>query len=300
MGVSPISGVPDTPFLIVFTDLDGTLLDYTTYGWEEALPALHMCKRLEIPVVLVSSKTRAEMDLLRHHMSISAPFISENGGGIYFPREAFKEPPEGAIVAPELEVQKGKGGKGLWQWPLGLPHAYLVRELQGVREELGWEIRGFSDMNIEEISYLTGLDKEGARLAAMREFDEPFVILEQQEPDGEALSRALSKRGLTVTPGGRLYHLKGKNDKGKAMGKLISWYRGFRGRIMSIALGDSPNDFPMLERADFPVLVRSGRGFPGLRERIPRLRVTPNAGPKGWNEAVLEILKEKKLERVNV
>jgi hypothetical protein len=70
---------------VVFTDLDGTLLDHDTYGWEEALPALERCKRLLIPIVLVSSKTRAEMDQLRIKLSISAPFISENGGGIFSP-----------------------------------------------------------------------------------------------------------------------------------------------------------------------------------------------------------------------
>ena len=70
---------------VVFTDLDGTLLDHDTYGWEEARPALERCKRLFIPIVLVSSKTRAEMDHLRVKLSISSPFISENGGGIFFP-----------------------------------------------------------------------------------------------------------------------------------------------------------------------------------------------------------------------
>lgn len=299
MGVSPISGVPDTPFFMIFTDLDGTLMDYATYGWKEAIPALDMCKKHEVSVVFASSKTRAEMDLLRRSMSLSDPFISENGGGIFFPRETFKAPPPQAIAAPAQEGQKAQRGKGHWQWSLGLPYADLIKGLQGLRDELGWHIRGFSDMGIEEISCLTGLDKESARLATMREFDEPFVILDQQKTDKEALSEAAAKRGLRVISGGRFYHLKGKNDKGEAMEKLISWYRGFHEKILSIGLGDSPNDFPMLERADFPVLVRSRQEFPGLKEKIPRLRITRDMGPEGWNSAVLEILGGRDEERSN-
>jgi len=270
------------PVIVVFTDLDGTLLDHDTYGWEGAVPALDLCKRLLIPIVLASSKTRAEMDQLRLKLSPDAPFISENGGGIFFPGDATYDPPPGAILDGDL-----------WKWSLGLPYADLVRELGGIRDELGWNIKGFSDMGIDDISDLTGLDKKSARLAAMREFDEPFIILEQDPVDRESLGKAAEQRGLTITEGGRFFHLNGKNDKGQAMQKLMSLYKRLHGNIVSVALGDSPNDFSMLECADYPVLVRSKRNFEGLKNRIPRLIITSEMGPKGWNAALLEILDEK-------
>lgn len=279
MGENPISGVSDTPFFVIFTDLDGTLLDHTTYKWEEALPALDLCKRLQVPVILVSSKTRAEMDLIRRELSIFAPFVSENGGGIFFPQEECEAPP------PPTSLNGG-----LWTWPLGIPYARIVQGLQQIREELKWHIKGFSDMSIEEISQLTGLDHETSRLAAMREYDEPFVIADRPAPDTDALFKAAARRGLTVTVGGRFYHLKGKNDKGQAMEKLISWYRQSHGKVVSVALGDSPNDIPMLERADYPFLIKSSRDFPISKKRIPRLRFTREQGAKGWNAAVLDLL----------
>ena len=273
---------------IVFTDLDGTLLDHDTYGWEDALPALDRCKRLFIPIVLVSSKTRAEMDSLRLKLSIDAPFISENGGGIFFPADTTEDPPPDAFLDGDL-----------WKWSLGLPYVDLIRELDGIRNESGWDIKGFSDMRIDDISDLTGLDRRSARLAAMREFDEPFIILDQDPVDRESLKKAAAKRGLTITEGGRFFHLNGKNDKGQAMQKLMSLYKQFYGKMFSVALGDSPNDFSMLECADYPVLVRSKRNFEGLKKRIPRLMVTSNMGPKGWNSAILGIL-DKKEETTNV
>ena len=270
-----------TPFHMIFSDLDGTLLDTHTYGWEEALPALNLCARRGVPVILVSSKTRAEMDQLRRRMSIFAPFISENGGGIFFPRESVKTPPSGASM-----------DQGLWKWSLGLSYSLLIKGLQEIREDLGWNLRGFSNMSIEEISRLTGLDRDTSRLAAMREYDEPFIVLGKQVFDENALFEAAAKRGLLITAGGRFYHLQGKNDKGQAMEKVTAWYRQDHGQVLTIALGDSPNDFPMLERADLPFLIRSQNEFPELKDRIPRLMVSSEMGPKGWNSVVLDVLGE--------
>ena len=286
MGKSATARTSGTPFFIIFSDLDGTLLDQDSYGWKEAIPALEMCERLHIPVILSSSKTRAEIEPLRRKLSISAPFISENGGGIFFPAESFKQPPPGASF-----------DKGLWKWSLGLSYNHLIRGLKEIRDELALNIKGFSDMSIEEISGLTGLDRETSHLAAMREFDEPFVAHEKKPLDKKSLLKAAEKRGFMVTCGGRFYHLQGKNDKGQAMERVLSFYKRDHGQALTIALGDSPNDFTMLERADFPVLIRSHREFPELKEKIPGLRITREMGPKGWNRAILDILGKKEEKR---
>lgn len=285
-----------SPFWIIFTDLDGTLLDHNSYRWEEAQPALDLCKRLNIPVVLVSSKTRAEIDFLRCKLSMSAPFISENGGGIFFPSEVFNDPSTRNLLVTSQEMPLVKTDKDLWKWSLGLPYDHLIKGLREIRDELRWNIKGFSDMSIEEISNLTGLDRQTSRLAAMREYDEPFIILEKQLPDTSVLFNAAAKKGFVVTVGRRFYHLQGKNDKGQSMEKVISWYKQLHDNIVSLALGDSQNDFPMLKRADYSVLVRSQSDFQTPNVKIPRLRVTNEIGPKGWNSAVLEILDKKEGE----
>lgn len=286
--IPPMKGNPaqeesGTPFVVIFSDLDGTLLDHDTYEWTEAKPALDLCKDLAYPIILVSSKTRAEMEPLRREMSISDPFITENGGGIFFPYSAALPPP------PEASLNAGK--EGLWKLSLGLPYQHLVKMLQEIREELGLNLKGFSDMKADEISRLTGLDPGTSRLAAKREYDEPFVIIDEQPLDRKALINAAKQRGLTITSGGRFCHLQGGNDKGQSMEIIITWYGQTHGRVISIALGDSPNDFPMLGRADYPVLIRSRHNFQSLKDKIPRLKVTREMGPSGWNSALLGILK---------
>ncbi|MGD8227088.1 MAG: HAD-IIB family hydrolase [Desulfobacteraceae bacterium] len=275
-GVSPKALVP---FVVIFTDLDGTLLDHETYGWEEAKPALNLCKALQVPLILVSSKTRAEMDVLRHELGLTSPFISENGGGIFFPEEGSHPVPPDTVVEDRL-----------WKWSLGLPYQSLVKALGEIRDELGWNIRGFSDMSLEEVSGLTGLGLESSRLASLREYDEPFILVEEGERDLDVLYDAAKRRGLNITSGGRFYHLHGKNDKGVSVDKLVAWYGEQHSHVMTMALGDSPNDFSMLKRVTYPVLIRSSRQFPELKALIPGLQVTKEKGPKGWNAAVLEIL----------
>jgi mannosyl-3-phosphoglycerate phosphatase len=281
MTVEPGPMESPAPYYVIFTDLDGSLLDHDTYSWAEASKALSLCRRRRVPVVMVSSKTGAEMAVIAEKMTLSAPFISENGGGIFAPEDVFASMPDGA-------VRQG----GYLVYTLGTPYAELVSALQKIRDELAWDIRGFSDMDVMEISRRTGLGRDEARLAAQRDFDEPFVVLCPTRPDVEVLIRAAQKRGLQITTGGRFFHLHGASDKGLAMEKVVSWYRASRGEVATVALGDSPNDFSMLERAVYPVLVRSGRTFPELRRKIPGLIVTNQIGPRGWNQAVLDILSQ--------
>jgi mannosyl-3-phosphoglycerate phosphatase len=265
--------------LLIFTDLDGTLLDHDTYRWDEAQPALSLCRKQGVPVILVSSKTRAEIHALHVELGLAAPFVYENGGGIFFPLESALEPPAEALLID-----------GLRKWPLGSPYPELVAALREIREELRWTIRGFSDMTVGEISRLTGLDPERARLAAMREYDEPFTVLSREGVDRERLDKAAARRGLRVTEGGRFFHLHGACDKGQALDKLVHWYEKSCGPAKIMALGDGPNDFTMLKRADYPVLVKSSQTYPELFKEIPSLKGTEEAGPAGWNAAVKAVL----------
>jgi mannosyl-3-phosphoglycerate phosphatase len=271
----------EIPFIVIFTDLDGTLLDHDSYSWKAAESALEYCKRLDVPIILASSKTRAEMGVLRKTLGLRYPFISENGGGLFFPMADGEKAPAGASRTEDM-----------WKLSLGAPYGQLVAALGEIRRELGWNIRGFSDMQPPEISLVTGLDLDAARLAAEREFDEPF-LLEEAVGDLDFLYRAVRRRGLHMTQGGRFFHLHGDNDKGVAVNKMTSWYHEAHQHVFTAALGDSPNDFGMLKEVDYPVLIRSSRDFPGIEEQIPGLRRSREKGPRGWNTMVLNLLTDK-------
>lgn len=284
-------------YLLIFTDLDDTLLDHERYSWEKAEPALDFCRKLGMPIILATSKTRAEIELLHGSLRLSAPFISENGGGVFFPVEMCSNAPFEAIGPSRLSLEKKQeivlsedGLKRFWKISLGMNYDHITQKFREIRHELGWDMRGFSDMDPPEISRLTGLGEAGARLASRREFDEPFILNSPHE-DMTPLKKIADEKGLELTSGGRFLHLTGRNDKGNAMDFVVSWYRRRYKEIRTIALGDSPNDFGMLERSDFPVLIKSNKDYSWLKDKLPGLAITGQKGPEGWNTAVLQILK---------
>ena len=68
---------------VVFTDLDGTLLDHNTYDYGPARPALEALGRRGVVLVLCSSKTRAELLHWQAVLGIEGPLVSENGSGVF-------------------------------------------------------------------------------------------------------------------------------------------------------------------------------------------------------------------------
>ncbi len=266
--------------LVVFTDLDGCLLDEETGACEAAGPALQALRRAEVPLVLCTGKTRAEVEPLHRQLGLEGPYVVENGGAIAIPASArgWKAP-----LVPR--------GGGPLVVPLGAPRARLVEALAEIAAEVGVSVRGFADLTVEEVGEHAGLTMEAARLAAAREYDEPFLI-EGGVPTGaaeSALAAAAERRGLRVTWGGRFHHLAGPADKGRAVRQLLALHAG---PVSSVALGDSANDLTMLEAVDRPVLVPrpDGNVAEVLARALPSAERAPWPGPRGWNEAVLAVL----------
>lgn len=268
--------------ILIFSDLDDTLLDHDSYRWENAGPALGYCINSNIPVILVSSKTRAEIQIIHEKMRLDFPFISENGGGVFFPLRY-----ENILKSIDFSISEG-----LIKVTLGKPYKDLLVYLEEIAEETNLRLKGFSQMNSKEVMGLTGLTETQCIQALEREFDEPFIIDEPEDVDIDALYLSAEKRGLRISEGGRFFHLHGESDKGRATDWLISFYKKQYGPVYSIALGDSPNDFGMFDVVDQPVLIKSARSFTDIRikERYPGIVITDKYGPEGWNEAVMGLL----------
>ncbi|MDA8082520.1 MAG: HAD-IIB family hydrolase [Nitrospiraceae bacterium] len=265
---------------VIFTDLDGTLLDYSAYSFDRALPALDLIRQRGYPLVLCSSKTKREIEHYREKLANSHPFISENGGGIFIPMDYFDfapDIPDYAVCAEDdyIVIRMGAG------------YATLRKTIVLLREK-GFRVRGFGDMTGREISEVSGMTIEEAVMAKERHFDEPFFF-EGTEEEKACLFDTIRGLGLYCTQG-RFLHLLGDNNKGKAVAVLSDLYRKQYGTITTMALGDSPNDIPMLRRVDFPVIVRKPDGSYHPHFSDAGTIKAPGPGPEGWNSAVLELL----------
>ncbi len=250
------------PRLIVFSDLDGTLLDHDSYSWAPAKPALAEMKRLDLPLILASSKTAAEIAALRHNLGFDhAPAIVENGAG---------------ILAPGAEALAER-----------TDHEAIRAALADLPADLRAPFTGFSDWSVAEVAENTGLPEAQAALAAQRQFSEPGLWHGTEE----ALARfeaALREKGITARQGGRYLTLSFGATKADRMTEIIAQYHP---RPQTMALGDAPNDVEMICAADHGVIVRNthGPGLPVLPgEAAGRITRTHAPGPEGWNIAVLE------------
>jgi mannosyl-3-phosphoglycerate phosphatase len=270
--------------LVVLTDLDDSLLDGETYSFELATQALEALRLRNIPLILVSSKTRAEMEPLRRRLNHHDPFIVENGAAVFVPQGLFDFPLERGRTKSSYDVIE-----------LGLPYHMLRDVLKQIEDAVETPLRGFGDLSVDEIMHLTGLSRTDATLAKMREYDEPYLI--EGPPDLiEEVCRQIVTRGLRWTKGGRFFHLTGGNDKGEAAELLLRCYkrqlrlREQPERIETVGIGDSVNDAPLLAIVDHPILVQKPDGSYDPDIQIPGLIRAPGIGPAGWNEAVLALL----------
>lgn len=267
--------------LVIYTDLDGTLLDAQTYAWDAARPALQEIRCRRLLLVLNSSKTRAEMEPLLEELGLHAPFVVENGGAIYLPREEF------AAVAPEAEPC------GAWmRLSLGAPYAHLLACLTDLKRRAGVLLVGWSDLTPEEIARECGLSLDQARRAKQREYDEPFRVMGEDPTSLDRIEAIVAEHGLRLVRGGRYFHLTGRTNKGRAVRTLDEILRRRFGPIFTVGIGDSENDIPMLRAVALPFLVRRPNGEPdpvALR-LVPHVRITRGAGPIGWSEAIARVL----------
>lgn len=264
------------PPLLIFTDLDGSLLDHDTYDWQPASAWLSRLEREGIPVIPTTSKTRAELLALREDLGLTqAPFIAENGAVIGLPpswqhARLDRDPasPDGLVVkTPSMDVD------------------FIRRRLDVVRERHGLRFRRMGEMDVAEVRELTGLTETGAQQAMRREGSEPLVW----EDDGtklQELHETLRVDGLRLTRGGRFWHVMGAVDKGQAAEWLVARFEALRGyRPQTLGLGDGPNDLALLAATDMSVVIAAGHGQPMPLEKALVYR-TQAKGPRGWSEGV--------------
>lgn len=268
----------DPSDLLIFSDLDGSLLDSTGHLPDCNKAMLLRLESLSIPVVFASSKTRREILYLQRQLGIEQAFIPENGGGIYVPSSH--------PLAQQLELMPWGEGYGLH---FGVSYSYVRAVFMHLSSE--YDISGMADMSKDCIMTLTGLDQQSVDLALQREFSEPFIFLGRQRL-GE-LSEAVSRYGLAITCGGRFCHMmSAMQDKGQAVGKAIQLFRlAHQRRPFTVALGDAENDFSMLQAVDQAVLLRKEDGSIVAFD-CPELLRAQRPGSEGWSEQLALLFKD--------
>lgn len=267
---------------IIFTDLDGSLLDHDNYQFEPAHALLGALEKIGIPVIPTSSKTGAEIMALRERLPNRHPFISENGAASFIPKNYFDAPPIGSSLL--------NGFHCLSDCP---PRQKWLSLLASLQTDYPNQFTYFFAQGSRGIKRLTGLSDEEAALSNQRDYSEPVKWLGSKQQEQQFIA-AISGHGGVTQQGGRFITVSGDCSKGRALKLVTQLYQDQypNKQIITIAIGDSGNDISMLEAADYALLIRSPlHDFPELM-RSGKLLKSNLLGPAGWDEGVRTIMQQ--------
>ena len=256
--------IPLDSSLLIVTDLDGSLLDHHDYNWQAASEWLARLKQQQIPLVICSSKTAAEIIPLQKRLGIAgAPFIAENGARVAF--------------AGEAQITEEPGADYL----------ALCATLSTLQAD--FRFTGFHDFSDAEVARFTGLTLTEASQSRLRDASE-VIVWRDDETRLDAFRAALAQHQLALTQGGRFWHvMPAGSGKGVALEQLLQQLQQQEGtKRTTIGLGDGPNDAPMLERVDYAVVIKGFSKTPVVLQRSDHHNVyhTAHVGPEGWREGL--------------
>ncbi len=250
--------------LMIVTDLDGSLLDHHDYNWDAASEWLTRLKQHQVPLVICSSKTAAEIIPLQKRLGITgAPFIAENGARVVL-SGTHTAPPEPSAA-----------------------YRALCQTLKALQSH--FRFNGFHEFSDAEVARFTGLTLAEASQSRLREASE-VVLWRDDEHRLAAFRSALAEHNLALTQGGRFWHvMPAGSGKGMALEQIQQHVAQQEGKArITLGLGDGPNDIPMLERADYAVVIKGFSKTPVNLQRSDTQNVyhTAHVGPHGWREGL--------------
>lgn len=248
--------------LLVFTDLDGTLLD-DKYNLVSASQAMDRFTTNNSIVIPASSKTLQELHQINELRKQPSPLIFENGAGIAYP-----------TTTSDTELPYRVEGQGP-------SYTELCTLLDQIRSTLKLTFEGFHDLSAEQIAMYTGLSTAAAHLAKQRLFSEPIRWLGTPE-EQLSLQKRLQQHDLQLVSGGRFLHVMPMTNKGIAATSIASTLDANKPiPRWRIACGDSDNDIPLLSWADAIVLFPQRNGeYLKVDRRWVQLATAP--GPSDW------------------
>ena len=241
----------------VVSDVDGTLMDHS-YDLTPARDTIKLLQELSIPVILCTSKTAAEVKVIRKQLNLSDPYIVENGAAIY----------GNSLMKVNGEII------------LGEKYEKLEKILRSISNEINYDLQPLNSISDEEATELTGL--KGLSLELMRDRHWSMPFLNPPESKEEDINICCKKFNVEIFKGNRMSHMLSINsNKGKAINELRKYSNN--PNIIIIGLGDSPNDLPLLLNSDYRIVIPGpcGPNFQ-LLEKLNGYKYTLASDPNGY------------------
>ncbi len=251
--------------LIIFTDLDGSLLHRDDFKFDEIKEYIKSLLDEGIIIIPNTSKTEKEVEEFIKELGSDLPFISENGSSIHGLNLINSNFPNKIILS------RGK--------------QKLIEIFNSkVSDDLKAKCKFISNMNSKEQTNIFGLQDDNLKNALDRKYTIPFKF-EGNKIEKNKLLKILRSSSLTMQEGGRVLNLGDNTDKVKSMNQVIKIYKKVERKIKVIAVGDNFNDLDMLRNCDIPCLVFNDQ-FRQDQINIDNLVVSNKPSPEGWADVI--------------
>ena len=257
---------------IIFTDLDASLLHEETFSCPEIIDTLNALRSDDVLIVPNTSKTEVETRNVLKLLDFTTPFIVENGAKFCDTHHMFH-------FIGEMDKVFG----------------ITVSEL-GIRLKMLDDLSFHNDfqplfkMEREAASQILGLSGAALEEALNRRYS---LLFRYTGPQLKIpyWHNALSKVGLNLSQGGRVFALSGPHNKATP----IHW---FSKKLISmkqtvpkiIAIGDSNNDKPMLLAATIACVIPRLNGSHLALPEHPSVIFAEEPAPFGWQTAAKKAL----------
>lgn len=268
------------PGIVIFTP--SSLLGAPTRGTHAASDALIEIERRNIPLILTTRDTRAQLELLRRKIGHAHPFITEGGGGLFVPDGYFALRLDGAR----------RTGRYLCV-PFGRSSQEAGEAVGDIATEAGAEVVRYAEMTSREISRNAGTSERDAEASREREFSERFFFAGNMDSTAPAFEKIAGGQNWQLRRREPFWELSSGNDEGKALRYLMRVYRdALRSRVRSIAIGVSLEDLFLLRTSDqaFVLPLSPGHFDEKLLSKLPNATKIDAPGPPGWNQTVVTVL----------
>ena len=251
--------------LIIFTDLDGTLLHRDTFQFDEIKKYLLNLISKGIHIIPNSSKTEKEILSFNHELGADLPYILENGSAIHGLNLLNVNFPNKIILSREkkeiLDIFNTK-----------------------IPENLKNKCEFIYQMKKKKQIEIFGLPSDKLNNAIERKFSIP-LLFKGDKVDKNKMLKILKKNSLTFQEGGRVINLCDNVNKVKSMNKIIKIFKKIENNVKVIAVGDNYNDLEMLRNSDVPCLVFNDQ-FKLDQINIDNLIVSNKPSPQGWADVI--------------
>ena len=259
---------------IIFTGLDEMLLPLEEIDYQPVLKVVGELQQRNISLIPVTNNTRAEVEELNKKIGLNAPFVVECGSGIFIPQ-----------ANNDFDITKTEIRDDYYLYQLGCTYTEARAALKAVQEEISKILRGFGDLDEENIQAIMEVSPAAARRAKSREFSEYFLTPNRLEI---ARLQAVAKEyGFKIISEGKLSLVAGGNADGR---KAVAWLKenyqlNSSDKITTVGIGSTQQDLLLLESVDIPLVVPTAKGIDSNLANRNWQKVT-DTSTRGWIQAI--------------